>query len=122
MMDIIMNDDEKARNIYTRMNYSINLNNTNENSNNFTISEEDKENFDKVKQILFDKIATCFMFEKLYSFYDNFRLVNLKRIMHNSNVNDTIKLFDDNELELFIILFSGGKKSYFECFASVRHV
>lgn len=119
MLNNVMKDDENAEDIFVNMDYSIlrstksETNNMNSTKKKVLISPENQEEFDTIKQILFDKIATCFMFEKLYTFYDNFRLTNLKAILEDSDVNNKIKLFKKKELRLFKILFSNGN-NYFD--------
>ena len=127
MLDNVMKDDENAEDIYINMGYGIlraaksETNNMNSTKKPVLISPENQEEFDTIKQILFDKIATCFMFEKLYTFYDNFRLINLKAILEDSEVNNKIKLFKKKELRLFEILFSKGN-NYFDKNLEDNHI
>ena len=127
MLNNVMKDDENAEDIFVNMGYGIlraaksEANNMNNIKKKVLISPENQEEFDTIKQILFDKIATCFMFEKLYTFYDNFRLTNLKAILEDSEVNNKIKLFKKKELRLFEILFSKGN-NYFDRNLEDNHI
>ena len=120
LMDTIMKDNDNAENIYAIMGYSLS-----------NINENEKKDFNTTKQLLFDKIACCFMFEKLFSFYDNFKLVNLLSILEDREKNKGILLFSDKELKLFSILFqdsyiidsdSDKSNNYFEMTLEKYHI
>lgn len=120
LMNTIMRDNDNTKYIYSLMNYTIKSSNINKN----IISDEDKEDFNTIKQLLFDKIACCFMFEKLFSFYDNFKLLNLLNILENRDNNNKIKLFNDKELKLFSILFQDSdiSNNYFDKILDKYHI
>lgn len=118
LMDTIMKDNDNAENIYAIMGYSLS-----------NINENEKKDFNTTKQLLFDKIACCFMFEKLFSFYDNFKLINLLSILEDRDKNTDILLFNDKELKLFSILFqnnyisnSDKSNNYFEMTLEKYHI
>lgn len=121
LIDTIMKDNDNSKNIYSLMNYTIK---SSSNTNKNIISDNDKEDFNTIKQLLFDKIACCFMFEKLFSFYDNFKLLNLLIILENRDNNNKIKLFNNKELKLFSILFqnSDSNINYFDKILDKHHI
>jgi len=120
LMDTIMKDNNNAENIYKLMHYTVELSNTNK----IIISDNDKKDFNITKQLLFDKIACCFMFEKLFSFYDNFKLINLLNVLRKNMNNDKNKLFNDKELKLFSILFQDSdiSNNYFDKILDKYHI